>query len=162
MTSENNVPTGPANTLLDTSFDLSIEYQNDPEAVALRKYASQEHANVTALLDLISSLLSGKTAVTGDVLSDLSAKMVWLNQVAYVYRTIPSGATPGRERVITKMLEAVAKAQRDVKEINSWCRDSAAAILDEWNEERRLDKIMLELPLNLRNEESRNLHRRPQ
>ncbi len=152
MTSENFV----------TATNLELNYANDPEADALRKYASQSHAEVSTLLALIRSLLRGEKTATEGVISDLDASLIWLNQVSYVYRTIPSGTTTGRENVITKMLETVAQAHADVKVIKSWLRDNGAAILDEWNEERRLDKVLAELPPELRNEESRRLHRKPE
>lgn len=146
----------------NTAANISVDYMEDPASGVLRKYASQECSAVTSLLNSIASYLTGNTPVTTKAIDDLAERMVWLNQVAYVYRTIPSGTSAGRERVITAMLESVAQAHRDVGIIKSWCSDDGAeGILNQWNEDCRLDRVMAELPPELRNEESRRLHRRP-
>jgi alkanesulfonate monooxygenase SsuD/methylene tetrahydromethanopterin reductase-like flavin-dependent oxidoreductase (luciferase family) len=141
---------------IDAMRKRAEEFGNDPEALNFRKFRMKAEDKAKQAAGTISDLLTGVTDVTFEEIDKCRAALLTLNQIAHVYRTMPSGQTLGRQRVIEHMHALAKKAQDDFDAVLSWTNpESIVDAIDRMEKSFKADKMMAELPPELRTPEAR-------
>lgn len=141
---------------IDMKRKIGEEFGNDPEAADFRKYRTKNEGKAEEAARTISNLISGASDVTFEEIEKCRAAMLTLNQIAHVYRTMPSGKTLGRQRVIEKMHALVKKAQENFEAVLSWAdHASITDAIDRMEKSFQVDEMMSALPPELQTAEAR-------